>query len=136
LDLITFEEEDGGSSKTIETDPPGIDKRKNINKAFETGVTIVDLMTPLGMGQRELVIGDRKTNKTQFLLQSVLTQAQKGTVCVYAAIGKKRTDVILFRRFIKEQKIDANVVTIASYPDDPSGLVYLTPYVAMTIRIL
>ncbi len=132
LDLISFEDSGNIESRTIETDPPGIDKRKNIDKAFETGVTIVDLMTPLGMGQRELVIGDRKTNKTQFILQSVLTQAQKGTICVYVAIAKKRTDVLLFKKFIKENKIEDRVVVIASYPDDPSGLVYITPYVAMT----
>ena len=133
LDVITFEEGNNSNFETIETDPPGIDKRKNINKAFETGVTIVDLMVPLGLGQRELIIGDRKTSKTQFILQSVLTQAQKGAICIYAAIGKKRTEVILFRKFIKEHKIEGNVITIVSYPDDPAGLVYLTPYVAMTV---
>jgi F-type H+-transporting ATPase subunit alpha len=62
-----------------------------------------------------------------------LTQAQKGSICIYAAIGKKRTEVILFRKFIKEHKIEGNVITIVSYPDDPAGLVYLTPYVAMTV---
>ena len=132
-DLITFEEGDENHMRTIEKDPPGIDKRKNISKSLETGVTLVDLMIPLGMGQRELVIGDRKTNKTQFISQSILTQARKGTICVYAAIGKKRTDVILFKNFIKEQKIDSKVITVASYPDDPAGLIYLTPYIAMTI---
>jgi len=133
LDVISFEERNDSNFEMIETDPPGIDKRKNINKAFETGATIVDLMVPLGMGQRELIIGDRKTNKTQFILQSILTQAQKGSICIYAAIGKKRTEVILFRKFIKEHKIEGNVITIVSYPDDPAGLVYLTPYVAMTV---
>ena len=133
-DIVTFEEEETGSARSIESDPPGIDVRKNISKPFETGVTIVDLMLPLGMGQRELIIGDRKTNKTQFILQSILTQAQKGgTVCVYAAIAKKRTDVIEFNKFLKENKIEDKVITIASYPDDPSGIVYLTPYIAMTI---
>lgn len=132
--LITFEENDNDiNNRTIDNEPPGIDKRRNIDKPFETGITMVDLMVPLGMGQRELVIGDRKTNKTQFILQSVLTQAQKGTICVYAAIAKKRTDVILFNKFIKNNKIEDKVITIASYPDDPAGLIYLTPYIAMTI---
>ncbi len=134
LDIISLEEDKKGfETKTIDTSPPGIDVRKNINKPFETGVTIVDLMLPLGMGQRELVIGDRKTNKTQFILQSLLTQAKKGTICIYCAIAKKRTDVISFMKFIKENDISEKVVAIAAYPDDPAGLVYLSPYIAMTI---
>lgn len=132
-DLITFEEDGKSTGRTIESEPLGIDRRKNISKPFETGVTLVDLMLPLGMGQRELVIGDRKTNKTQFIFQSILTQAQKGTICVYAAIAKKRTDVILFNKFTKDNKIDGKIITVASYADDPSGLIYLTPYIAMTI---
>ena len=132
-DMITFEKTNEIENRIIESEPPGIDRRKNINRSFETGVAIVDLMLPLGKGQRELVIGDRKTNKTQFILQSILTQAQKGTVCVYAAIAKKRTDVILFNKFVKDKNIADKIITIASYPDDPSGLIYLTPYVAMTI---
>ncbi|OGC69818.1 hypothetical protein A2415_04295 [candidate division WWE3 bacterium RIFOXYC1_FULL_39_7] len=132
-DLITFEGNDESADRIIESEPLGIDRRKNIGKPFETGVTLVDLMLPLGMGQRELLIGDRKTNKTQFVLQSILTQAQKGTICIYAAIAKKRTDVILFNKFAKNNKIDGKIITIASYPDDPSGLIYLTPYIAMTI---
>lgn len=132
-DLINFEDKDGRERRTIETEPPGINVRKSIDRPFETGVTIVDLMTPLGMGQRELVIGDRKTNKTQFILQCVLTQAAKGTVCIYAAIGKKRTDVIQFEKMIKDSHLESKVISIASYPDDPSGIVYLTPYIAMTI---
>ena len=67
-DLITFEGNDESADRIIESEPLGIDRRKNIGKPFETGVTLVDLMLPLGMGQRELLIGDRKTNKTQFVL--------------------------------------------------------------------
>jgi len=133
LDLINFEDETSDNTRSIEENPLGIDRRKNISKPMETGVTIVDLMLPIGKGQRELVIGDRKTSKTQFIIQTVLTQAKKGTVCIYAAIGKKRTDVILFQKFVAEHKLGDKVITIASYPDDPSGLIYLTPYVAMTI---
>lgn len=134
LDLITFEEsEKKDITKTIEADPPGIDKRKNIDKSFETGVTIVDLMLPLGKGQKELLIGDRKAGKTLFVLQNVLTQAKKGTICIYCAIAKKRTDVLLFQKFVKDNKIEDKVVIIISYPDDNAGLIYLSPYVAITI---
>src|SRR3990172_7955076 len=75
------------------TTPGGIGERKNVSEPLETGVCIVDLTVPLGKGQRELVIGDRKSGKTLFLQQAVLTQALKGNICIYACIGKRWFDV-------------------------------------------
>lgn len=117
----------------LDTDPPGIDRRKNISKSFETGVSMVDLVVPLGQGQRELVIGDRKTGKTGFLLQNVLAQASKGVICIYAAIAKKRLDIKMIEEFIAKNKIGQNCIVVATSSSDPAGLVYLTPYCAMTI---
>lgn len=131
---ITKEEKsEGREYRYIDITPPGIDVRKNIDKPFETGVTIVDLVVPLGRGQRELVIGDRKTGKTGFLLQNVLTQAQKGVICVYAAIAKKRLDIKMIEEFFVKNNISGNIVVVATSSSDPSGLVFLTPYTAMTI---
>lgn len=131
---ITQKEESSGREyRYIDITPPGINVRKNIDKPFETGVTIVDLVVPLGRGQRELVIGDRKTGKTGFLLQNVLTQAQKGVICVYGAIAKKRLDIKMIEEFFVKNNILGNTVVVATSSSDPSGLVYLTPYTAMTI---
>lgn len=131
---LTPDEKSGGREyRYIDITPPGINVRKNIDKPFETGVTLVDLVVPMGRGQRELVIGDRKTGKTEFLLQNVLTQAQKGVICVYAAIAKKRLDIKMIEEFFVKNNISGNTVTVATSSSDPSGLVFLTPYTAMTI---
>jgi len=120
-------------SRKIDISPPGMTMRRNINKPFETGVTLVDLVVPLGTGQRELIVGDRKTGKTQFLLQVMHTQALRGTVCIYTTIAKKKLDIKLIEDFVKEKNISRNVLIVATKSDDPAGLVFLTPYSAMTM---
>lgn len=120
-------------SRTIDTIPAGISERRRIDTTFETGVNLVDFLIPLGKGQRELIIGNRKTGKTSFLFQAMLKQAKLGTICIYAAIGKKKTDIKKAEQFFKKQGIDGNTVIIASSSDDPSGSIYLTPYCAMTL---
>lgn len=112
---------------------PDISKRKKVKRTLETGVAIVDLMVPLGMGQRELIIGDRKTGKTNFLFQAMVSQARKGSVCIYAAIGKNITDVKKAASFLNNQKIFDKSIIISAASSDPLGLIYLAPYTAMTI---
>jgi F-type H+-transporting ATPase subunit alpha len=121
-----------GTYSPIDTQPHGIVGRKQIDRPLETGVTAVDLVVPLAKGQRELVIGDRKTGKTQFLLQSFLNQARKGTICIYAVIGQRQIDIKKHYEFILANKIQANSMIIATSASDPSGLIFLTPYTAMT----
>lgn len=111
--------------------PPGIAVRKKIKRPLETGVTVVDLLVPLGKGQRELVVGDRKTGKSLFLLQTMLTQAKQGSICIYAGIGKKRIDIRKAESFIDKHDIADKCMVIASSSSDPLGLIYVTPYTAM-----
>jgi F-type H+-transporting ATPase subunit alpha len=120
-------------SRPIDIIPSGINTRKRIVASFETGVTVVDLLVPLGKGQRQLIIGDRKTGKTSFLYQTILKQASLGTICIYAGIGKRKTDIKKIEDFFKQHGIEKNTVIIASGSDDPSGVTYLTPYSAMTL---
>ena len=122
-----------GEMRPVDSEPLSIFARVPARKPFETGVSIVDLVTPLAKGQRELVIGDRRTGKTVFLLQTILNQAQKGTICVYAAIGKKKVDVRKAEEYFVTHGIDKKIVTVATSSADPSGLIFLTPYAAMTI---
>lgn len=117
----------------VETPAPGIDERKRVKRPLETGVTMVDMIIPLGKGQRELIIGDRKTGKTNFLLQTALMQARQGTICIYAAIGKKRFDIKKVEEFFAKNNILEHVVLVASSSQDPAGIIYLTPYTAMSI---
>lgn len=119
--------------RPIEGPLAGISKRKTIKKNLETGVTLVDLMVPLGRGQRELVIGDRKTGKSTFLLQTMLSYAKQGNICIYAAIGKKKIDVKKIEEFFTQNKVMDKIIIVASTPQDPPGVIFLTPYSAMTI---
>ena len=119
--------------RPVDSRPPGIDRRVKINQFFETGVSVVDMMVPIGRGQRELIMGNRKTGKTEFLLQTTLNQAKKNTVCVYACVGKPAFDIKKVETFVLEHKIQNNCVLVASYASDPAPLVYLTPFSAMTI---
>lgn len=119
--------------QAINNPASGILTRRTIKKQLETGVSLVDLVIPLGYGQRELIIGDRKTGKTNFLLQAVLTQAKQGNICVYAAIGKRKLDIKELKDFFIKQKVFDRVVIVASGSEDPTGIIYLTPYSAMTI---
>lgn len=113
-------------------EPLGIGSRKNIDTSFETGVSMVDLIVSLGKGQRELIVGDRKSGKTQFLLQCAESAAKKGVVCIYAAIAKKRQDIDLINTYFAEHGVSNKVIMVASSSSDPAPLVYLTPYTAMT----
>ena len=117
----------------VDTPPGGILDKKPVQKPLETGVTLVDLVVPLAKGQRQLIIGDRKTGKTLFLLQTVLTQARNGTICIYAAIGQRRFDIAKLYAIFKENNILSNTLIVASVSTDPAGLIYTTPYTAITI---
>ncbi|MHA2426599.1 MAG: F0F1 ATP synthase subunit alpha [Candidatus Hermodarchaeia archaeon] len=117
----------------VDVSPHGIVGRKQITKPLETGVTLIDLAVPLGKGQRELVIGDRKTGKTEFLLQALLSQAKRGAICIYAIIGQRLIDIRKRAEFLKENNIFESCVIVATSSSDPSGLIFQTPYTAMTI---
>lgn len=120
-------------SRGIDTHAPGIMARAPINQPCETGVGIVDLLVPIGRGQRELVVGDRKTGKTVFLLQAMVSQARAGSICIYSAIGKKQVEIKQLEEFIKKQGISEQTIIVATSSSEPSGLNYLNPYSAMTI---
>src|SRR5258708_6500429 len=120
-------------SRPIDISPSGINTRKRIEQSFETGVTLVDMLIPLGKGQRQLLIGDRKTGKTSFLYQTILKQASLGTICIYPGIGKKTTDIKRVESFFHTTGIENNTVIIATSSEDPAGVIYLTPYAAMAL---
>ncbi|KKP86124.1 MAG: ATP synthase subunit alpha [Candidatus Roizmanbacteria bacterium GW2011_GWA2_35_8] len=120
-------------NKSIESEIGGIDKRAKIDKQLLTGVTLVDMLLPLGNGQKELVIGDRKTGKTSFLLTTVKNQIKLGKTVIFAAIGKKKTDINKILNYFISEKIIDKIIFIASGSDDSENLIYLTPYTAMTM---
>ncbi len=113
---------------------PGISSRIGINKQFITGVNKVDLLIPLGYGQRELIIGDVKTGKTMFVNRAIVNQVKtSNSVVIYAAIGKKKTEIITLLEYFKKENIMQNVCIVATSASDIASTVFLTPYTAMTI---
>lgn len=120
-------------TRAVDITAPGIDSRDKVTVPFVTGVTVVDLMIPLGKGQRELIIGDRKVGKTEFLLQTMLTQAKSGTICVYSGIGRKKIDLKKIEDFIEKNGIASKCIIISTSSSDSLGLIYLTPFTAMTV---
>lgn len=117
----------------VDTQPHGIVGREKIKNPLETGVSIVDTIVPLSKGQRELVIGDRKTGKTEFLLQTMVNQSKLGTTCIYAIIGQQKENIKSRYEFLKEKGVLNNGLMIATSSSDASGLIFFTPFTAMTI---
>ena len=119
--------------REIVTLPTSIIGRKKVKRFMSTGVSLIDLMLPIGWGQRELIIGDRKTGKTHFLLQTILNQAKMGRVCIYGAIGKRKEEIRAVEDFFQKQGIENRTVIVAADAYDSPGEVYLAPYTAMTV---
>lgn len=108
-------------------------ERARIKTPFVTGVALVDMMIPLGKGQRQLVIGDRKIGKTNFLLATIKNQVQEGVIAIYAAIGRKKSDIKKIQDFFEKEKIIDKTIIVGATPYDSPSLIYIAPYAAMTI---
>jgi F-type H+-transporting ATPase subunit alpha len=117
----------------IEREAPKIGQRIRINRPFETGWMVVDLLIPLGYGQRELIIGDSKVGKTKFLLDTILNQTKKGAICVYVSIGKRAIDVKSVEEYLKEKGAIKNSVILVALANQPSSLIFLAPFSGMAI---
>ncbi len=112
---------------------PGMETRSKINTPFITGMTKVDLLLPLGKGQRELILGDVKTGKTSLVLSILQNQLMlPDTVAIYAAIGKRRSEIKQLSQRFQENGMSDKLAIIASSSSDAPSIHYLTPYVAMT----
>lgn len=118
--------------KRIDSPVLGITARATIKKPLLTGISIVDLLLPLGLGQKQLVIGDRKSGKTSFLLTVVKNQVRQGSIVIYGAIARKQTSIRDIIEYFKKEKISDNIVTVVTTAHDAAGLIYLTPFVAIT----
>lgn len=117
----------------VYSSPRGIPDRVKLTNPFITGVALVDTLLPLGKGQRELIVGDRKTGKTSFILTTTKTQVESGSIVVYAAIGKKRTEVKKIKSFFENEGISKKIVMVAAVSDDSPSMIHLVPHTAMSI---
>ena len=107
--------------------------RTSVNRPMETGIAGIDLIYPIGRGQRQLIIGDKKTGKTQIALDAIVNQAGKSMLCIYVAIGKTKKEVKeIYYELLKRKATDYTIIVTAFYDDVPP-LLYLTPYFATSI---
>ena len=119
--------------RDIDVPPQGIANRMKITKPLETGTALVDIMVPIGKGQRELVLGDRKTGKSTFVLNTIRNQMNQGAIAIYAAIGKKSSDIKQLQAFMAADERKDKMMIVATTAYDSPGLIHLTPFAAMTL---
>jgi F-type H+/Na+-transporting ATPase subunit alpha len=115
-------------TRRMEVQAPGIVDRQPVSEPLQTGIKAIDAMTPIGRGQRELIIGDRKTGKTTIAVDTILNQRGTGVKCIYVAIGQKNSSVALtVSTLASHGALEYTVVVVAS-AGDPAPYKYLAPY--------
>src|SRR3954466_13280168 len=115
-------------SRRMEIQAPGITGRKPVHEPLQTGIKSIDSMTPTGRGQRELVIGDRKTGKTTVCIDTILNQKGQGVKCIYVAIGQKGSTVANTVSILTEHGALDYTVVVSAPASDPAPFKYLAPY--------
>jgi len=114
--------------RSLETPAPGIADRQPVDQPLQTGIKAIDSMVPIGRGQRELIIGDRKTGKTAIGVDTIINQKEAGVICVYIAIGQKESTVAAVVEALRERgAMDYTIVVVAG-SSDPAPLQYIAPY--------
>ena len=118
----------------VEVKGPGIVARKNVDAPLQTGIKAIDAMIPIGRGQRELIIGDRRTGKTTIAVDTIINQSgaddDQRVYCVYVAIGQKRSSVVQLIETFRKNGVLENTIIVAATSSDPASLQYLAPYSA------
>ena len=115
-------------TRPIEVIAPGVIKRKSVDTPLETGITMIDAMTPIGRGQRELIIGDRQTGKTAIAIDTIINQKDKGVICIYVAIGQKNSTVAQIVDKLKRFKAMDYSIVVSASASEPAPLLYVAPY--------
>jgi F-type H+-transporting ATPase subunit alpha len=116
------------SVRFIESRAPSIIVRTAVNKSLETGLKVIDSLVPIGHGQRELIIGDTKTGKTSIAIDTILNQKGKDTLCIYVAIGQKRSSVARIAKILTDKLCMHYTIIVAATASDSAALQYIAPY--------
>ena len=114
--------------KAIESPAPGIIERKHVSVPLQTGIKAIDSMIPIGRGQRELIIGDRQTGKTTIATDTILNQKGKDVICIYVAIGQKRSTVANLVQSLTEAGAMSYTIVVSATASELSPLQYIAPY--------
>jgi F-type H+/Na+-transporting ATPase subunit alpha len=130
--------DDKGPIATTQTLPverlaPGIIDRQGVREPMATGLKAIDAMIPIGRGQRELIIGDRQTGKTAVLLDTIINNAKNDLICIYCAIGQKRSSIAQVVQTLTEAGAMGHTIIVAASASEPAPMLYLAPYAACAL---
>jgi F-type H+/Na+-transporting ATPase subunit alpha len=130
--------DDKGSIQTTEFNPlerlaPGVVDRQPVKQPLQTGIKAIDAMVPIGRGQRELIIGDRQTGKTTVALDTIINQKGQNVICIYVAIGQKRSTVAQVVRTLEQHGAMEYTIVVAATASDPAPMQYIAPYAGCSI---
>ncbi len=115
-------------TRPVEAEAPGIIERKSVSVPLVTGIKAIDGMIPIGRGQRELIIGDRQTGKTEIAIDTIINQKDSGVICIYVAIGQKNTSVVQIARELGSAGAMKNTIIVSSSASETAPLQYIAPY--------
>ena len=116
------------SYRPIEFKAPGIVDRSPVVESLQTGITAIDAMTPIGKGQRELIIGDRQTGKTAIVIDTIINQKGKNVICVYVAIGQKMSTIVQVVNTLEKFNALSYTIIVAASASQTASLQYIAPY--------
>ena len=117
----------------VERLAPGIIDRQPVKQPMATGIKAIDSMIPIGRGQRELIIGDRQTGKTAVALDTIINNAKNDLICIYCAIGQKRSSIAQVVQTLTEAGAMGHTIIVAASASEPAPLLYLAPYTATAL---
>jgi F-type H+-transporting ATPase subunit alpha len=120
-------------SRRVELKAPGIVTRRAVHEPLQTGIKAIDAMTPIGRGQRELIIGDRQTGKTAIALDTIINQRDTDVYCIYVATGQKQSTVAQVVEKLRQHGALDYTVVVAATASEPAPLQFLSPYTGCTI---
>jgi F-type H+/Na+-transporting ATPase subunit alpha len=121
------------SYRPIERIAPGVVYRQDVNTPVQTGIIAIDSMIPIGRGQRELIIGDRQTGKTALALDTIINQKGKNLICIYVAIGQKKSAVARNIAVLEKAGAMEHTVVVMAAADEPAAMQYIAPYAGCAI---
>jgi len=117
----------------VEIKAPGIVARKSVHEPMQTGLKAIDAMVPIGRGQRELIIGDRQTGKTAVATDAIINQKGQNMICIYVAIGQKRSTVAQVVSKLKQHGAMDYTIVVAASASEPAPLQFIAPYTGVTM---
>ncbi|MCB0346648.1 MAG: F0F1 ATP synthase subunit alpha, partial [Bdellovibrionales bacterium] len=120
-------------NRRIEIKAPGIVERKSVHEPLQTGLKAIDAMVPIGRGQRELIIGDRQTGKTAVAIDTIINQKGKDVICIYVAIGQKRSSVAQVVEKLRAEGAMDHTIIVAATASEPAPLPFIAPYSGCTM---